>query len=86
MLNAILEKLTLTPMDSENLKASFRILWQGLLAIFIVIGLIILAVQLTKFCVNKAEAAKKAREAQKAEANAAANASSAPQNDGGESR
>lgn len=83
MLNLILEKLTLTPMNSENLKASFRILWQGLLAIFIVIGLIILAVQLTKFCVNKAEAAKKAREEKKAEAEA--NGNSAPQN-GGESR
>lgn len=83
MLNLILEKLTLTPMNSENLKASFRILWQGLLAIFIVIGLIILAVQLTKFCVNKAEAAKKAREEKKAEAEA--NGSSAPQN-GGEAR
>ncbi len=83
MLNLILEKLTLTPMNSENLKASFRILWQGLLAIFIVIGLIILAVQLTKFCVNKAEAAKKAREEKKAEAEA--NGNSAPQN-GGEAR
>ena len=83
MLNLILEKLTLTPMNSENLKTSFRILWQGLLAIFIVIGLIILAVQLTKFCVNKAEAAKKAREEKKAEAEA--NGNSAPQN-GGEAR
>lgn len=77
MLNLILEQLTLTPMNKENLEASFRILWQGLLAIFIVIGLIILAVQLTKFCVNKAESAKKAREAQKAASDA-----SAPHGDG----
>lgn len=77
MLNLILEQLTLTPMNKENLKASFRILWQGLLAIFIVIGLIILAVQLTKFCVNKAENAKKAREAKKAACDA-----SAPHGDG----
>lgn len=77
MLNLILEQLTLTPMNKENLKASFRILWQGLLAIFIVIGLIILAVQLTKFCVNKAESAKKAREAKKT-----ANDASAPHGDG----
>lgn len=68
---------------SETIKASLKILWQGLLAIFIVIGLIILAVQLTKFCVNKAEAAKKAREEKKA--TAAANDQSAPQN-GGEAR
>ena len=63
---------------SETLKASLKILWQGLLAIFIVIGLIILAVQITKFCVNKAETAKKAREEEKT--NAAANDPSAPQN------
>ena len=61
MMNLILEKIALTPMNSENIKASLKILWQGLLAIFIVIGLIILAVQLTKFCVKKAEDAKKAR-------------------------
>lgn len=77
MLNLILEQLTLTPMNKENLEASFRILWQGLLAIFIVIGLIILAVQLTKFCVNKAESAKKARETKKAASDA-----SAPHGDG----
>lgn len=47
-------------MNPDTLKASLKIMWQGLLAIFIVIGLIILAVQLTKFCVNKAESAKKA--------------------------
>lgn len=69
----------LTPMNKENLKHALTITWQGLLAIFIVIGLIILAVQLTKFCVNKAEAAKKAREEKKA------NDQSAPQN-GGEAR
>lgn len=83
MMNLILEKLALTPMKSETIKASLKILWQGLLAIFIVIGLIILAVQLTKFCVNKAEAAKKTREEKKAAS--AANDQSAPQN-GGETR
>lgn len=67
----------LTPMNSDTLKASLKIMWQGLLAIFIVIGLIILAVQLTKFCVNKAESAKKAREAKKAASDA-----SAPHGDG----
>lgn len=73
----------LTPMNKENLKHALTITWQGLLAIFIVIGLIILAVQLTKFCVNKAEDAKKAREDKKAAS--AANDQSAPQN-GGEAR
>lgn len=51
----------LTPMKWENIKPTLTILWQGLVAIFVVIGLIILAVQLTKFCVKKAENAKKAR-------------------------
>lgn len=64
-------------MNPDTLKASLKIMWQGLLAIFIVIGLIILAVQLTKFCVNKTESAKKAREAKKA-----ANDASAPHGDG----
>lgn len=67
----------LTPMNPDTLKASLKIMWQGLLAIFIVIGLIILAVQLTKFCVNKAKSAKKAREAKKAASDA-----SAPHGDG----
>lgn len=49
----------LTPMKWENIKPTLTILWQGLVAIFVVIGLIILAVQLTKFCVKKAENAKK---------------------------
>jgi hypothetical protein len=37
-------------------------LWKGLLAIFVVIGLIVLAVKFTSFCINKAEEAKKRRE------------------------
>lgn len=51
----------LTPMNLENIKHSLTILWQGLLAIFVVIGLIVLAVQIVSYCVNKAENAKKAR-------------------------
>ena len=43
----------LTPMNWENILASLTIMWQGLLAIFIVIGLIILAVQLTIFSIKK---------------------------------
>jgi Na+-transporting methylmalonyl-CoA/oxaloacetate decarboxylase gamma subunit len=36
-----------------NILTSFTIMWQGLLAIFIVIGLIILAVQITSFSIRK---------------------------------
>ena len=43
----------LTPMDWNNILASLTIMWQGLLAIFIVIGLIILAVQITIFSIKK---------------------------------
>ena len=43
----------LTPMNLENILASLTIMWQGLLAIFIVIGLIILAVQITIFSIKK---------------------------------
>ena len=43
----------LTPMNLENIMASLTIMWQGLLAIFIVIGLIILAVQITIFSIKK---------------------------------
>jgi hypothetical protein len=36
-----------------NILTSLTIMWQGLLAIFIVIGLIIRAVQITSFSVRK---------------------------------
>ena len=36
-----------------NILASLNILWQGMLAIFIVIGLIVIAVQITNFTINK---------------------------------
>ena len=52
----------LTPMNWEVISPALGFLWKGLLAIFIVIGLIILAVKLTSFCINKAEQAKKQRE------------------------
>jgi hypothetical protein len=39
-------------------------LWKGLLAIFVVIGLIILVVKLTGYCIAKATEWKKAREEQ----------------------
>jgi len=43
----------LTPLNVENILASLTIMWQGLLAIFIVIGLIIIAVQITIFSIKK---------------------------------
>ncbi|MBQ2989593.1 MAG: hypothetical protein IJD59_10865 [Clostridia bacterium] len=43
----------LTPMNIENILKSLTIMWQGLLAIFIVIGLIVLAVQITSFTIRK---------------------------------
>ena len=43
----------LTPMNLENILTSLTIMCQGLLAIFIVIGLIILAVQITIFSIKK---------------------------------
>lgn len=52
----------LNPLDWENIKPTLNILWQGLLAIFIVIGIIIAIVSLINFCVGKAESAKKRRE------------------------
>ena len=45
----------LTPMNWETLKMSLNITWQGLLAIFVVIALIIVSVKLTTFITNKIE-------------------------------
>ena len=43
----------LTPMSWEALGPALNFLWQGLLAIFVVIALIIIVVQLTVFFINK---------------------------------
>ena len=43
----------LTPMNGENLVAALHILWKGLLAIFIVIALIIIAVKVTSLSIAK---------------------------------
>ena len=40
-------------MNPDVIKASLQIMWQGLLAIFVVIALIIIVVQLTNFAVAK---------------------------------
>ena len=52
----------LTPGNWENLKIALTILWQGLLAIFVVIAIIIGIVYLVNFCTAKAAQAKKKRE------------------------
>ena len=60
----------LNPMNWEVIFPALHFLWKGLLAIFVVIGLIIIAVKLTAFVIAKCEEAKKHRE----EAQAAENA------------
>ena len=52
----------LTPMNWEVLKPALNFLWQGMLAIFVVIGLIIITVKLTSFAITKADEAKKRKE------------------------
>ena len=52
----------LTPMSWEALGPALNFLWQGLLAIFVVIGLIIIAVKLTAFVITKCDEMKKRRE------------------------
>jgi hypothetical protein len=54
----------LQPMNKAVLIPALNFLWKGLLAIFVVIGLIILSVKLTTFFVKKAEEAKAAKENQ----------------------
>ena len=51
----------LKPMNMDALIPALNFLWQGLLAIFIVIGLIIIAVKLTLWIITKCEEAKKKR-------------------------
>ena len=62
MLSMLLAFENLNPMNWEVIKPALNFLWQGLLAIFIVIGLIILCVKLTAFCIAKASEMKKRRE------------------------
>ena len=52
----------LTPMNWDVIKHALNFLWQGLLAIFVVIGLIIVVVKLVAFGIAKAEEMKKERE------------------------
>lgn len=52
----------LNPMNWEVIKPALNFLWKGLLAIFVVIGLIIIAVKCTQYALAKAEEIKKRRE------------------------
>jgi hypothetical protein len=52
----------LNPMDWNALEPALNFLWQGLLAIFVVIGLIIVAVKLTAFVIAKIDEMKSKRE------------------------
>ena len=61
MLNSLMAVFNLDPMNWDVIKHALNFLWQGLLAIFIVIGLIIIAVKLTLWIITKCEEAKKKR-------------------------
>ena len=52
----------LTPMNQDNIFKALNILWQGLLAIFVVIGLIVISVKITSAIINKVQKMKKAKE------------------------
>ena len=52
----------LDPMNWAVIKPALNFLWQGLLAIFVVIGLIIISVKITSLYITKATEAKKRKE------------------------
>lgn len=56
----------LTPMNWDVIKHTLNFLWQGLLAIFVVIGLIVIAVKLTSYAIAKCTEWKKKREEERA--------------------
>ena len=70
MLNFLLAAFdNLTPMNWEVLKPALNFLWQGLLAIFVVIGLIIVAVKLTALVIAKCAEMKAHKEEEQNEQN-----------------
>ncbi len=69
MLNLLLAFDNLIPMNWDVLLPALNFLWQGLLAIFVVIGLIIITVKLTALIIDKAMAWKKQKEEQAAQKN-----------------
>ena len=54
----------LKPMNWDVLLPALNFLWQGMLAIFVVIGLIIVTVKITAYAIAKAEEMKKNQESQ----------------------
>ena len=52
----------LNPMNWEVIKPALNFLWQGMLAIFVVIGLIIVTVKVTSLCIKKTKEKKKRKE------------------------
>ena len=78
-MNYLLSAPKLDPLNWEPVKDALTILWQGLLAIFVVIAIIIAIVSLVNFCIAKAEAAKARRKAAE-QANAQNDGEDAPQN------
>ena len=62
MLTMLLAFDNLNPMNWDVLKPALNFLWQGLLAIFVVIGLIIITVKITAGVINKCDEMKKRRE------------------------
>lgn len=59
----------LTPLNWEVVIKALNILWQGLVAIFVVIGLIIISVKVANFAINKVNEMKANREANKKDDN-----------------
>ena len=78
-MNYLLSAPKLDPLNWETVKDALTILWQGLLAIFVVIAIIIAIVSLVNFCIAKAEAATARRKAAE-QANAQNDGEDAPQN------
>ncbi len=70
MLNFLLAAFdNLTPMNWDVLKPALDFLWKGMLAIFVVIGLIIVSVKITSYVIAKSDEAKKRKEEQANEPN-----------------
>ena len=68
MLNFLMAAFdNLTPMNWDVILPALNFLWQGMLAIFVVIGLIILVVKITGFTINKVTEVKAKRDANKNE-------------------
>lgn len=59
MLNMLMAAFdNLNPMNWEVLRPALNFLWQGMLAIFVVIGLIIVSVKITAYAIAKSDEAK----------------------------